>query len=1047
MSGIGNRPSKGTGPFLPEVLHRERLFAHLDESRKRPVVWIAAPAGAGKTTLVATYLQARSLPALWYRLDGRDGDCAAFFQGITRAAGTAGTPSPGGSHREIDRGGRAFFEQFFAAAIVRGIVVLEDYHHIPLDSPFHRLLAEGMDALPPGVNLLITGRTLPPPPFSRHIISRRVALLSPEELAFTPEEARGIAQLLGRAPVPGRLEEILRQTGGWGAGLTLGLLNPSVSDRPGELMEAERAEIFDYFAEEVFSKIEPGVRDFLLRVSFLPRVSASSAQRLTSTAAAGEILSLLHHRCCFVERSPGPGADYRFNPLFRVFLQSRAERILTEKELARLWEESARALRESGEVEEAAHLYLKMGDWGELIALVEEEAEHLIAAGRSDALRRWLELVPRELRAAHPRLPFWLGRTLLAAGAEGGFEFFRQAFNGGKQTGDLTLTLLAWSGAVDALLLGRGLAKALDPWTEWLLDWHRQGGRFPSPGVEARAACSLSGALTLRDPGHPSLRGWLERALSLTEWGDEPSLRLHVLRTAALYYLWMGKAAECTMATEALRDLSSPLSSESWLEVITCFWAEGGVEEGFQILERLRCANREAPLSDMPSAALGVWGHLLEGNLEKAGAFLGELKGSLYPGRPQGHCRYHYFAAWYFLRARKPSRARLHALAAVRLGIEAGAVLPALLARLALAQILLASGEADSASEQLESAASEIDRYGSRILCFMHLLASARLALDRQNGGEGDLLLRRALHLGAREGYSYLLAWWEPEVMARLCVRALEEGIETAYVQDPLRRCRLTPDPPPLHLSCWPWPMRVYTLGRFNLLIEGVPVRFSGKIQQKPLDLLKALVALGGRNVAAQQICDLLWPDADGDAAQASFSTTLHRLRKLVRHEGAIRLSDSKLSLDPRLCWVDTWAFQRKASEAEEEAPESTRTLEEAIDLYSGNFLAADSYPWAVPLRERLRGRFLRLVRHRGDLLTKAGDVDGALRCFTRGLDADPLSEDLYQNIIRCCRQIGRHGEAASVFRRCCDALAGAGLKPSARTLQLLELSSDQPPE
>jgi two-component SAPR family response regulator len=212
---------------------------------------------------------------------------------------------------------------------------------------------------------------------------------------------------------------------------------------------------------------------------------------------------------------------------------------------------------------------------------------------------------------------------------------------------------------------------------------------------------------------------------------------------------------------------------------------------------------------------------------------------------------------------------------------------------------------------------------------------------------------------------------------------------------------------------------------------------------------LKALIALGGRNVAAQQICDLLWPEADGDAAQAAFSTTLHRLRKLVRHEGAIRLSDSKLSLDPRLCWVDTWAFQRRASEAEADLESSgtPRCLAEAIDLYTGNFLAAESYPWVVPLRERLRGRFLRLVRHRGDLLKNEGDFDGAMKCYTRGLDADPLSEDIYQNLIRCCRQNGRHGEAASIYHRCCEALAGAGLKPSARTLQLLHSQPHKPPQ
>lgn len=73
-----NRKSLGlaklTPPTLPVVLKRPRLFRLLDKARKRPVTWMAAPAGSGKTTLVASYLKARRLSVLWYRLDESDAD-------------------------------------------------------------------------------------------------------------------------------------------------------------------------------------------------------------------------------------------------------------------------------------------------------------------------------------------------------------------------------------------------------------------------------------------------------------------------------------------------------------------------------------------------------------------------------------------------------------------------------------------------------------------------------------------------------------------------------------------------------------------------------------------------------------------------------------------------------------------------------------------------------------------------------------------------------------------------------------------------------------
>lgn len=94
--------------------------------------------------------------------------------------------------------------------------------------------------------------------------------------------------------------------------------------------------------------------------------------------------------------------------------------------------------------------------------------------------------------------------------------------------------------------------------------------------------------------------------------------------------------------------------------------------------------------------------------------------------------------------------------------------------------------------------------------------------------------------------------------MERLCANALDAGIEVEYVQDLIRKRNLIPEKPPLHLENWPWPLKIYTLGRFELLKDGKLIRFSRKVQQKPLALLKALIAFGGKEVRADQIEDTL---------------------------------------------------------------------------------------------------------------------------------------------------------------------------------------------
>ena len=101
------------------------------------------------------------------------------------------------------------------------------------------------------------------------------------------------------------------------------------------------------------------------------------------------------------------------------------------------------------------------------------------------------------------------------------------------------------------------------------------------------------------------------------------------------------------------------------------------------------------------------------------------------------------------------------------------------------------------------------------------------------------------------------------------------------------------------------WPLKIYTLGQFALLHEGKPLALSRKVQKRPLDLLKLLVASGGIGVETSALIELLWRDAEGDAAQASFDSTLYRLRKLIGIDGTITLSEGKLSLDASKCWLD----------------------------------------------------------------------------------------------------------------------------------------------
>jgi DNA-binding SARP family transcriptional activator len=268
---------------------------------------------------------------------------------------------------------------------------------------------------------------------------------------------------------------------------------------------------------------------------------------------------------------------------------------------------------------------------------------------------------------------------------------------------------------------------------------------------------------------------------------------------------------------------------------------------------------------------------------------------------------------------------------------------------------------------------------------------------------------------------------------------ALAHGIEVEHAREMIVRLKLRPRS--AAIAAWPWPLAVRTLGRFAVMREGTPLEARGKAQRKPLDLLKALVALGAEGVDASRLAALLWPDAEGDAAKGAFDTTLWRLRKLLGRDDVLVLAEGKLSLDREQCWLDVWGFEQAARDAEAPgadaaADELARLGRAVLDAYPGHFLAADEdAPWAVELRDRLRSRLARTVLGLGERLQAAGRWTEAVALYERALELDNLAEGLYRSLMICQRALGQTAEALQVYRRCRELLSVVlGVAPSTET-------------
>jgi DNA-binding SARP family transcriptional activator len=226
----------------------------------------------------------------------------------------------------------------------------------------------------------------------------------------------------------------------------------------------------------------------------------------------------------------------------------------------------------------------------------------------------------------------------------------------------------------------------------------------------------------------------------------------------------------------------------------------------------------------------------------------------------------------------------------------------------------------------------------------------------------------------------------------------------------------------------------LYTLGRFQVLLDGAPAPSGRKPQRRVLELLKVAVALGGAGIAKEAITAALWPDAEADAAADALEITLHRARRLLGRKDALVVARGAVALNPDCVWVDAAAFDRLAEAAESATGEALAgAATQALALYRGAFLRNEpDTPWLLPARDRLRSRFLRLVGRLGCHFEAAGEFERAADLYRRAIEAEPLAEEPYRGLMQCLLRLGRPAEAHDVYRRCRQMLAVVlGVSPS----------------
>ncbi|MEJ8849507.1 BTAD domain-containing putative transcriptional regulator [Variovorax rhizosphaerae] len=1038
---------------------RPRLFQRLDELREASVTWITGPPGCGKTSLASSYLAERHISGPWLQLDGDDADLATFFHYLGRAvqlAAVRGGPDlptlmPQSIPNVLSFTRR--YAQAIAARVDRpAVIVFDNYDHVGTETPLHEVVRELASYLPEGLSLLVLSRVEPPAAFARMRLHQSLRLLEGEELNLTRDEALALFNAQkpesGFSPEQdGHLDELLLETRGWFAGFTLLLAERSLSNAKRAVLRGKTQQLlFDYFAAELFGTIDPSTQDALLRTAALPTMTVADAVRISGDANVGRTLMELHRRNCFVVQRGPDEPVYEYHALFRAFLLNRVASSLSPDEWRDLQCRSAALLAQGGQTEAAAALYRSAGDWQALSTLAQREAPALIAAGRHRMLENWLIDLPDDLFVSTPWLSHWRAVARLPFDPVSARASFEQAYAGFQRDNDVVGLYATWAGAMESFFFEWRDFRLADPWISEFEALRTLHPVYPSRAVELRTYWAM-GTLLHRQPQHPMLPAWAERAKALLDPTDR-DLSVLLGGYLIIWFLWRGEAAEARTIIHRITPWTAPAMSPMVLILWSCATGLYHSVRG----EVAQCRHSiETGLGVADQADLHAFDFLLTAQMARCSLVAGDpvaADGWMARMAPAMRHHSHIDGAFYqYLQCSAAAQraswqlALDHGRGSLAMAIESGVPFVMATSHIALARALLERGSDPEWTEHIDAARAIGQAMNSQVIEYLCLELESRAALKR---GDCEVVAQRlssAMVLSAAmDGATWHVAG--PQANSELYQYALSTGIEVEHVQRMIRRFHIAPPEAATAADTWPWPIRIHSLGGFELLCDDQPLRAAGKSQHRPLELLKCLLALGGHAVSQDRLTDALWPDAEGDAADQALRTTLHRLRKLLRHEHAVRLQDRQLSLDTDWVWADCLVFDQAAH-----LPPSNDVtwLRSALRRYRGPFLDGESMHWALAFRERLRSQFKRMAERLGDLLERDGDWQGAVDAYLEAIDVEPLAEGLHRRLMCAYEHLGRRSEVVATYQRCRQALlAQQGVSPALETQALYRQLADR---
>jgi ATP/maltotriose-dependent transcriptional regulator MalT/DNA-binding SARP family transcriptional activator len=1038
----------------PELLSRPRLSERLLTNLTNPLTLVTANAGSGKTTLVADFLRSQDRQFVWYQLDHTDTDPFVFLgyltfgiQQIVPQFGNAMFAYLKESSAELaqnpERAVDVLINEVLENVEQQLIVVLDDYHHLGQDTLVHAVLDRLLAYLPDVLHVVMISREMPPLALARLRSQTPSSVIDRTDLLFTDQETLELFRRVFDLELTSeQLAEYRERTHGWITALqlvrqvaqkTVANLENGTPDLIDVLRQSER-DIFDYFAEEVFSDESAEVQSLLLKLALLDNIELDTCAALFKGTNCARILPTLVRRNVFITvASDSNGEEYRLHPLFQSFLRRRLRSDIGRTGVSGEHQRFAEHFLARGGWEQAVRHLLAAEDFVRAAEVVANKGDEWISSGALESLAKLADVLAANVTEQFPRV---VAHRAEVARLRGDYE--------------------------SAQVLFRRAASLLQ--------------QCDDKDGEAATQHSLA-TLARRDGDYALAFTYLDRALELT---SDRSVSMKCANTRGLCLVALGEWTAAEMEFRSALQLAQEGNDQRYVRLITHnlglpAMIRGDFGEALRWLRRMLGDGNQVPMPQEATAHLNMAHcylylgdldscekHLDEAiqrcqlfNLVAARADAFETYGNLF--REKGEIDK---ANEYYQRA-----ARAYDEAGVNLArtelLEEQALLSLVIgdavaarnqierllearplekneigfytASLAKAHIMIAQGEYQAAAEDLSRARQYFNEHTLYYYETQASLAQGLTAL--RTGDEPQMIecLRRVVDLALRYDYEY---WLRREVFANPELFATEEAVELlpSDLRKQLAELKSTPAPAvvvgaEVTLNAEPIAdLTISMLGPVEIFREfSRPLAADAWTTRRARDILCFIASRRHRRASKDTIIDTFWGETDIAVVEKNFHPTVSHIRKALNSnqpfkQNFILYRDGDYQLNSELSYkIDIEEFDQLVAKGEaarraRQFDQSVRAYEQAVALYGGDFCQGSYEPWVDEQRSYYREQYLHLLESLAAVAQKQEEWSRSLQLAQQILHEDPFREDIHCVVMRAHVKLGNRGAARDQF-------------------------------